>query len=157
MDTIDPMVSALIALCKSEGGEKFVADKAKVSAENLTQITKGVKLPSGNPRGVGPGIRAKLTAAYPGWLSTAALSPQSGVVPADYKQKPPIAQVQQAQDAITLDDAVRVVAEHLMPLDATALRRASVLLADLGSDPSQYASLAVLLAQVIHSGKRKAA
>jgi len=70
MNEIDPMVAALIALCKAEGGEKFVADKAVVSAENLMQITKGVKLPSGNPRGVGPGLRAKITKAYPSWLDS---------------------------------------------------------------------------------------
>ena len=62
MDSVDPLVAALISLCKSEGGEKFVSDKAKVSAENLTQIIRGVKLPSGNPRGVGPGLRAKFYA-----------------------------------------------------------------------------------------------
>lgn len=62
------MVSALIALCKREGGERFVADKAVVSAENLLQITKGVKLPSGRARGVGPALRSKLNAAYPDWL-----------------------------------------------------------------------------------------
>ena len=73
MNTIDPMVSALIALCKAEGGEKFVADKAVVSAENLLQITKGVKLPSGNPRGVGPGLRVKISKAYPNWLASGAI------------------------------------------------------------------------------------
>lgn len=69
MKPLDPMVFALIALCKHEGGEKFVADKAVVSAENLLQITKGVLLPSGNPRGVGPKLRAKISKAYPDWMT----------------------------------------------------------------------------------------
>lgn len=56
-----------------------------------------------------------------------------------------------------LAGALRVIAEALMPLDATALRRASGLLADLGNEPEQHASLALLLTQVVASGKRRAA
>lgn len=69
MDAIDPLVKALIDLCKREGDFKNVADKAKVSSDNLWQIINGTKLPSGNPRGVGPGLRGKLSAAYPDWLT----------------------------------------------------------------------------------------
>lgn len=65
---IDPFVKALADLCEREGGYAFVADKAKVNADGLWQILNGVKLPSGNPRGVGPGTRKKITAAYPDWL-----------------------------------------------------------------------------------------
>lgn len=75
METIDPMVDALKILCKQEKGHEFVADKAKVSAANLDQIIKGVKLPSGRPRGIGPGLRAKLTAAYPNWLGVKKIIP----------------------------------------------------------------------------------
>ncbi len=66
----DPIVEALRALVKREGGYKAVADRAKVSAAGVDQIIKGVLLPSGNPRGVGPKLRAALTKAYPDWLST---------------------------------------------------------------------------------------
>ena len=67
----DPLVSALVALCKREGDYKLVADRAAVSADNLWQIISGTKLPSGNPRGVGPKLRARLTIAYPDWLEPA--------------------------------------------------------------------------------------
>ena len=68
MSTRDPLVLALISLCNAEGGPDYVADKAKLSAENLRQIIKGVKLPSGHMRGVGPTLRNRITEAYPHWL-----------------------------------------------------------------------------------------
>jgi len=124
MNTLDPMVSALIALCKSEGGEKFVADKAKVSAENLSQIIKGVKLPSGNPRGVGPGLRAKISAAYPAWLSTATtshLSAPSGLLTStgsSSNHHP--AKSRQALAATDIESAVNLIADALMRFDPLA-------------------------------------
>lgn len=77
METTDLMVQALRLLCKEQGGHELVAENAGVSAANLDQIIKGVKLPSGRPRGVGPGLRAKLTAAYPQWLDVKERSSQS--------------------------------------------------------------------------------
>lgn len=67
MDT-DPYVKALRELCVKAGGPKAVADKARISADNLSQILAGTKLPSGNARGVGPGLRASLSKAFPQWL-----------------------------------------------------------------------------------------
>lgn len=55
-------------LCDREGGFKAVADKAKVSPDNLWQVLNGIALPSGNPRNIGPSVREKLTKAYPNWL-----------------------------------------------------------------------------------------
>lgn len=69
MNEKDPYLEALKRLCDREGGYKSVADKAGVNDQTLYQIIAGVRLPSGNPRGVGPQLRKKLTAAYPGWLS----------------------------------------------------------------------------------------
>jgi len=71
MESKDPLVEALRALCDANGGYKSVADKARVSSDNLWQILAGVKLKSGKPRGVGPNLRDKLTAAYPGWMNRA--------------------------------------------------------------------------------------
>jgi len=76
MDEIDPLVAALIRLCEKEGGFKQVADRAKVSPDNLWQIVNSIKLPSGNPRGVGPRLREKLSSAYPEWLVSG--SPRGG-------------------------------------------------------------------------------
>jgi len=65
----DPFVTALRSLCdQEEGGYKAVAEKAHVSADNLWQILNGVKLESGNRRGVGPKLRTKISAAFPDWL-----------------------------------------------------------------------------------------
>lgn len=70
MGTEDPFVTALRALCEREdGGYQAVAEKAHVSADYLWQIINGVKLPSGNERGVGPKLRNKLSSAFPNWLA----------------------------------------------------------------------------------------
>lgn len=63
----DPLVAALRLLCEKEGGYKAVADKAGVNDQSIYQIISGVKLPSGQPKGVGPTIRRKLSTAFPGW------------------------------------------------------------------------------------------
>lgn len=146
MNTLDPMVSALIALCKAEGGEKFVADKAVVSAENLAQITKGVKLPSGNPRGVGPGLRAKISKAYPNWLAT-------GKSEAENTSNHAQVHVKQASVAIngiaTIEQSLEVLARHLSSLDAAMRPAAGALLMALAQQPDNtnaLASLTVLLA-----------
>lgn len=61
------LIEALRRLCAAHGLDA-VADKAGVSAENLQQIVKGTLLPkSKEPRGVGPTLQRKLSAAYPGW------------------------------------------------------------------------------------------
>lgn len=65
----DPSVAALIALCKREGGYKAVADKIGANDQSLYQIISGVKMPSGNRKGVGPRLRKSLLEHYPEWLS----------------------------------------------------------------------------------------
>lgn len=65
---VDLFVQSLIALCQREGGHQPVADKARVSGQNLWQIITARPLKSGRPRGVGPTLRAKLSAAYPDWV-----------------------------------------------------------------------------------------
>ena len=69
MNDLDPLVKSLAELCAREGGHEFVAEKAKVSADNLWQILKGIKLPSGKPRGVGARLRERLSNTYPDWLT----------------------------------------------------------------------------------------
>lgn len=63
----DQLVEQLARLCLSEGGVERVAATAGVSSENLKQILRGTKLPSGNPRSVGPSLRKKLDDHFPGW------------------------------------------------------------------------------------------
>lgn len=73
----DQLKSALAKLCQQNGSVEAVADKAGVSADNLKQILAGTKLPSGQPRGIGPTVRRKLETAYPGWSLPGAESVKS--------------------------------------------------------------------------------
>ena len=65
------MIEALRRLCDREGGYVAVADRAELNDQSIYQIISGVKLPSGEPKGVGPKIQKALTAAYPGWENLA--------------------------------------------------------------------------------------
>jgi len=63
----NPDVAALQSLCDKEGGFKVVADAIGVNNQSIYQILTFVKLPSGRPKGIGPQLREKLDARYPGW------------------------------------------------------------------------------------------
>lgn len=78
MEHKDPYVLALELLCEKQGGYKAVAQQARVNDQTIYQIVNGVKLPSGNPRGVGPQLRKKLAEAFPGWMSVQEESPGYG-------------------------------------------------------------------------------
>lgn len=67
MDT-EEVVQALRSLCEREGGYRVVATAIGANPATLYQITAGIKLPSGKPRGVGRELRDKLTARYGDWL-----------------------------------------------------------------------------------------
>jgi hypothetical protein len=64
---MDKYVHALTKLCEARGGHARVADAIGSSPATIDQIVKQVKLPSGNPKGVGPSLRRRLDEAYPGW------------------------------------------------------------------------------------------
>lgn len=68
-ETTDIYVQALIDLCKAKGGYVKVAEVIGANAPGINQIINRTKLPSGRPRGVGPTLRDKLDAAFPGWCS----------------------------------------------------------------------------------------
>lgn len=74
-------MKALIALVNAEGGYEAVASKADLNAQAIYQVCSGVKLPSGNPKGVGPKMRRALDKAFPGWSLPKSPSPK-GAVPA---------------------------------------------------------------------------
>lgn len=63
------LIERLRELCNSTpGGVDAVAERAEISAEGLRQIVSGYnRLPSGQPRGVGPKLQAALDAKFPGW------------------------------------------------------------------------------------------
>lgn len=72
MSTREHLIQSLKTLCRQNGGYRAVADRAGVDDQSLYQIISGVKLPSGNAKGVGPTIQRKLDAAFPGWADLAA-------------------------------------------------------------------------------------
>lgn len=121
MGTRDSLVEALRRLCDQEGGHSAVADAAGVSADNLWQILKGIKLPSGEPRGVGPRLARKLDEAYPGWADAQADSSK----PSQTKQS------QQALLAAALESMARSIAAR----SRLERRQLEVLLPLLASDP----------------------
>lgn len=63
------LIQALKGLCEREGGHVVVADAIGANEQTIWQIINGVKLPSGNPRGVGPALQQKLAERYPGWAN----------------------------------------------------------------------------------------
>jgi len=65
---MDPQVEALKRLCDAHGGYQAVADAIQANRQTIYQIYAGIKLPSGNPRGVGPELRRKIAARFPNWL-----------------------------------------------------------------------------------------
>lgn len=79
------LIERLRALCGPGDGYQAIALEIDASAEGLKQILAGTKLPSGQPRGVGPELQRKLEARYPGWAkdpavasnAPAAFSPQA--------------------------------------------------------------------------------
>lgn len=70
MNTRDALIEALRSLCEREGGYKAVALSAKLNDQSIYQILHGVPLKSGEPKGVGRLMQAKLDAAFPGWTKS---------------------------------------------------------------------------------------
>ena len=65
----DPTIEALRRLVTREGGHIAVADAIGANDQSIYQIVSGVKLPSGEPKGVGASLRKRLSARYPDWLT----------------------------------------------------------------------------------------
>lgn len=64
----DPLSAALVRLCEREGGYTVVAEKAGLNDQSVYQVIKGIRLPSGNAKSVGPSMRKALSRVYPDWL-----------------------------------------------------------------------------------------
>lgn len=79
----DPDVIALQALCRRVGGHQALAAVIDMNDQSIYQIITGVKLKSGNRKGVGPTLRKRLNETYPGWqaegLQTETNQPASSV------------------------------------------------------------------------------
>lgn len=68
---MDKFAQAMKKLCEAQGGHVKVAEAIEANPQTIHQIISGVKLPSGNPRGVGPNLRKRLDRAFPGWSDDA--------------------------------------------------------------------------------------
>jgi hypothetical protein len=76
-ETDDLLVLALQRLLAREGGHVLVGKRAGISDQSLYQIAeRKINSRTGKPNGVGPSIRRRLDAAYPGWFSTQAVAPE---------------------------------------------------------------------------------
>lgn len=79
----DTRRARLEELCKEFGGYVAVAERARASADNLWQILNAVPLPSGNARGMGDALAAKLERALgkpEGWMDIPLPDPSPGNV-----------------------------------------------------------------------------
>ena len=61
------LIESLRLLCEREGGRTQVAAAIGSSEQTIWQIIAGIKLPSGEPRGVGASLQKRLDKRYPGW------------------------------------------------------------------------------------------
>lgn len=113
------LIDGLRRLCDAHGVEG-VADTIQASAEGLRQILRGTLLPSGEPRGVGPTVAKKLSAAFPGWDAQA---PQTAPNP-----KP-------SQEQVAIDQVVAELAKRLDELDEVEREYAAVRLQTLAQAP----------------------
>lgn len=85
--TDDPLVAALQRLIRRVGSYTAVADKADVNDQSLYQVAMlKPHSVSGRPKSVGPNLRKKLDAAFPGWLDT---SGPAEVMPTTVISMPP--------------------------------------------------------------------
>ena len=81
----EQLIESLRLLCEREGGHATVADAIASSEQTLWQIVNGIKLPSGEPRGVGPNLQKRLDARYPGW---SLLWRRTSLTPMDIEDNP---------------------------------------------------------------------
>ena len=70
--TDDPLVAALQRLILRIGSYSAIADRADVNDQSLYQVAMAKPHSvTGRPKSVGPNMRKKLDAAFPGWLDLA--------------------------------------------------------------------------------------
>lgn len=131
MTSTDPFVSALQALCAREGGHDAVAKKIGANGQSLYQIVSERRLPSGNPKGVGPALRAKLTARFPDWLGNTDRQSGNALGLHGFTAR------DAHQSAPTLAQALEVVAAALSSVPVEKRQALLGVLATYASDPVQ--------------------
>ncbi len=125
------------SLCdRVPGGVASIADATGLSAESLTQVLKGTKLPSGKPRGLGPNSIDAITAQYPGWMDLG-----SGELTAG-----------RAQSGPSLDQCLGVVARVVASASKIQRRQLAALLESLASAPEDRADTCAAIMGLLAPG-----
>lgn len=139
MDQLDQLATALDRLCTKEGGWKVVARKLDVNDQSLYQITTGKRLPSGNPKGVGPKLRSLLDEHYPGWrtLHTSPIGQphvaQQPLLAVDAGAASPYSI--HAKQPTTLTQVIEELGRHMRGLDPPLRNAIGALIAGMCSNP----------------------
>ena len=68
MNTKAQLIGCFRLLCDIHGVDA-IAEKTHSNVEGMRQIQRGLKLASGEPRGVGPNLQKRLDKHYPGWAT----------------------------------------------------------------------------------------
>lgn len=137
---VDLLVSALVRLCNKVGGPEVVASATGLSKDNLWQIINGIRLPSGNPRGVGPKLRSALTSAYPDWLATGEGEMSPTLTGATNVTHFPV---------VTLEAAMERLSYFLEQVPEADRGSSSAALAALALNPADHARKAALIKLLI--------
>lgn len=139
MEASDPLVTALSRLCNKEGGWKAVASKLGVNDQSLYQITTGKRLPSGNPKGVGPKLRNLLDEHYPGWreIHTSPIGRPHIAATPDTAREPILVADAYAQTRAlpSLPQVVEELARHMRGLDPPLRSAIGVLVSGMCANP----------------------
>lgn len=113
----DPYVLALKALCEANDGYRSVAAAIHANPQSIWQIISGTKLPSGNPKSVGPQLRRKLDSVFPNWQNLS----KSVKYTLDSTSTPPTAQEPGADydntESITIEQTLSRLGEFLADLE----------------------------------------
>ena len=132
----DHLIRSWRELCEREGGYTAIADRIGVNDQTLWQVINGTKLPSGQPRGVGPAIQRKLEQHYPGWSSAPALR---------YSVQESAAAYLPARDPYDTTVAMADALGRLPPLKRPELVQVFALLVEYPDEPDYIARFAKLL------------
>jgi len=124
---MDPLTEALIRFLGPDAKRRIeVADTIGVNEQTLYQIARGIKLKSGQPRGVGRKLRAALDAHYPNW--------QTEDHTVSNKQEPPKGGDQGGQ--LSIMATVQALAGLAGGLDQASRREAAEAMRNLFSEPA---------------------
>lgn len=146
MTNQDPYVLALASLCEKRGGWKAVAAKIGTNDQTLYQITTGKKLPSGNPRGVGPKLRSLLDEHFPGWRDQQNTYPtHTAPTLIKYGTQEPAIQYNRNSATIQLAPIGQVIedlARHMYGLDPPIRNAIGALVSGMCSNPDTASTTA---------------